>query len=107
MRKSYLKSSIDWTVILKALCDESRLQIVRELLKKETPVNRLAEILDLRIYNVSRHLKILESSGLVEKRKDGNRRIYGISRDLKSHLSKNRQVLDLGCCQFKFKGLKR
>jgi DNA-binding transcriptional ArsR family regulator len=100
-------SSLDWTKTLKALADESRLQIISVLLKGEISVNRLSEELGLRIYNVSRHLKILETSGLVRKRKEGNLRFYGITDKLKSRLSKDKQVLDLGCCQFKFKGFRK
>ena len=107
MRKPSLQSSFDWTIILKALADENRLQIISKLLKGEISVNKLSEALNLKIYNVSRHLKTLETCGLIEKRKEGNHRIYKISNELKSRLSDNKQVLDLGCCQFKFKGLRK
>ncbi len=107
MKKSYLKSSLDWTVALKALADENRLQIIHELLKKEAAVNNLANTLGIKIYNISKHLKILETSGLVERRKEGNRRIYSITENLKSRLSDDRQILDLGCCKFMFKGLRK
>ncbi len=100
-------SSLDWTKTLKALADENRLQILHVLLKGEISVNRLSDTLGLRVYNVSRHLKILETAGLVRKRKEGNLRIYGITEKLKSRLSRNKQVLDLGCCQFKFKGFRK
>ena len=103
MKRPQPKSSIDWTVILKALADESRLQIMKELLKHDLSVTNLSNNLDIKIYNISRHLKILETSGLVYKRKDGNSRIYSISQDLMSHLSQKNQVLDLGCCKFTFK----
>lgn len=107
MKKISLKSSLDWTVILKALADESRLQIIRKLLRGEVSVNRLSDTLGLKVYNVSRHLRILESSGLVEKRKESNRRIYRITEEFQSRFSQNNQVLDLGCCFFKFKNLKK
>ncbi len=105
--KSYLKSSIKWTVILKAIADESRLQIIHELLKHEASVNNLAKTLGMKIYNISRHLKILETNRLVKKRKEGNRRIYSITDNLMSRFSDNNQVLDLGCCKFIFGGLKK
>jgi DNA-binding transcriptional ArsR family regulator len=107
MNKNLPHFSIDWTKVLKALADESRLQIIHKLLKGEISVNALSDSLGLKIYNVSRHLKILENSGLVEKRKEGNLRIYRISKSLKSHFSSDRQVLDLDCCQFKFKGFQK
>jgi ArsR family transcriptional regulator len=107
MKRNPPQDPLDWTIILKALADESRLQIIHKLLNGEISVNVLSDALGLKIYNVSRHLKILENSGLVEKRKEGNLRIYRISNSLKSHFSSDKQVLDLGCCQFKFKGFKK
>jgi len=97
-------SEPDWTVILKALADESRLRIVRELLRHESSVSNLSETLGIRIYNISRHLRVLENSGLVTKRKEGNSRIYSIARDIRRHFSDEEQILDLGCCMFKFSG---
>ncbi|MBI4843045.1 MAG: winged helix-turn-helix transcriptional regulator [Nitrospirae bacterium] len=104
---SYLKSSIKWTAILKTLADETRLQIIHCLLKQEASVQDVANSLNLKVYNVSKHLKILESSGLVIKRKDGTHRIYSISESIKDHLSEDKQVLDLGCCKFIFSGLNK
>ena len=97
-----IESNFNWTTILKALADENRLQIIHELLKNEASVQDLSDILDLKIYNISKHLKILESNGLVKKRKDGNRRIYKVTDNIRSRLSKDNQVLDLGCCKFIF-----
>ena len=84
------------------MADETRLYIIHELLKKELSVNEISGILGLKVYNVSRHLKILESSGLVEKRKEGLNRIYKISHDLRARYSEDNQLLDLGCCKFEF-----
>jgi DNA-binding transcriptional ArsR family regulator len=107
MKKISLKSSLDWTAILKSMADESRLRIIRQLLRGEVSVNKLSDTLGLKVYNVSRHLRILETSGLVEKRKESNRRIYRITEEFQSRFSQNNQVLDLGCCRFKFKNLKK
>ena len=99
---SNIESHLNWTTILKALADENRLQILHELLKQEASVQDLSANLGIKTYNISKHLKILETSGLVRKRKDGVHRIYHITENLKSHLSENNQVLDLGCCKFIF-----
>lgn len=99
---SFDKSTVKWTAILKALADENRLRIIHELLREQSTVQDLSTILDSRIYNVSKHLKILEASGLVKKKKDGIHRIYKITESLRSRLSENNQVLDLGCCKFIF-----
>lgn len=92
----------DWTTVLKALADESRLRIIHELLNHESSVSNLSTKLGIRIYNISRHLRVLENSGLVIKRKEGSSRIYTIADDLKSRFSDDGQILDLGCCMFKF-----
>ncbi len=100
--KPGVESPLNWTHTLKALADECRLQIIHELLKQELTVQDLSDILDAKIYNVSKHLKVLEASGLVRKKKDGIQRIYHITEDLKSRFSKEDQILDLGCCKFMF-----
>lgn len=101
---SNVESHLNWTIILKALADENRLQILHTLLNKEASVQDLSSILGIKTYNISKHLKILETSGLVRKRKEGVHRIYHITENLKSHLSSDNQVLDLGCCKFIFDG---
>jgi DNA-binding transcriptional ArsR family regulator len=100
--KSKVESTLNWTSILKALADENRLQIIHTLLKQESSVQDLSESLDIKTYNISKHLKILETSGLVQKRKEGIHRIYHVTENLRSRLSEDNQVLDLGCCKFIF-----
>ena len=99
---SPIDSHLNWTTILKALADESRLQIISELLKLDATVQDLSDRLDIKMYNISKHLKILESCGLVQKRKDGVHRIYNITDDFRTRFSSDNQVLDLGCCKFIF-----
>ncbi len=92
----------NWTRILKALADENRLQIIHELLKREATVQDLSAFLGIQTYNISKHLKIFEANDLVKKRKDGRRRVYYVTESLRSRLSEDNLVLDLGCCQFVF-----
>ncbi len=98
---------MDWTAILKVLADESRLQIIHELLKHDASVTSLSKALGIKIYNISRHLKILETSGLVKKMKEGINRIYSIIDNVISRFSHKNQVLNLGCCKFMFGSLKK
>lgn len=105
-QRSDSEYTIQWTNVLKSLADESRLQIIRELLRAEASVQDLATLLGIKIYNISKHLKILEGSGLVQKRKDGVQRIYFVTDAFKSKFSENNKVLDLGCCKFIFDNLK-
>ncbi|MEN8262328.1 MAG: metalloregulator ArsR/SmtB family transcription factor [Nitrospirota bacterium] len=92
----------NWARILKALADENRLQIIQELLKQEATVQDLSDILGIQTYNTSKHLKVLEANELVNKTKNGTRRIYYVTESLRSRLSEDNQVLNLGCCQFFF-----
>lgn len=92
----------DWIVILKALAEENRLGIVRLLIKEPLGVNDISERLDLPEYGVSKHLRVLREAGLLEQEKQGQRRIYAISEPFRQHLDENSNVLDLGCCLFRF-----
>lgn len=105
IKKPNIKSPLKWTEILKALADESRLLIIYELLKNDASVTDLSNNLGIKIYNISRHLKILELSGLVEKKKKGNARIYSITENITDRFSEKEHTLDLGCCKFSFKEL--
>ena len=88
--------------ILKALGDESRLQMVRLLLKGEKNVSELVEVLGMPQPQVSHHLSILRSSGLAGTRREGNRIINYIQPDVLSILTNETLGLDLGCCSIKF-----
>jgi len=103
----FSKSSVYWSKILNALADETRLLIIMKLLNQELSVNRLADILGMKIYNISRHLKILEANGLIEKRKEGIYRFYNITEKLKYRLTDDCLELDLGCCKFRFTDLEK
>jgi ArsR family transcriptional regulator len=105
LQKNSHHSPLKWTEILKSLADESRLLIIRELLKADASVSELSKNLGIKVYNISRHLKILESSGLVKKIKRGNSRIYSITESITDRFSEKDQILDLGCCKFSFKDL--
>lgn len=57
--------------VMKALCDPSRVMILKMLNRRELCVCEIQAGLGLAQPTVSKHLKILEDAGLVEKRKDG------------------------------------
>jgi DNA-binding transcriptional ArsR family regulator len=57
-----------------ALADPMRRAILQQLALGEATVNELAAPLPVSQPAVSRHLKVLESAGLIERRVDGNRR---------------------------------
>lgn len=92
---------------LKALGEESRMRIVRMLLKNRCSVNQIADELDITQYNVSKHLRVLREAGLLATEKQGQQRLYGLAEDFNKHLEENKNVLDLGCCTFDFNKLPR
>jgi DNA-binding transcriptional ArsR family regulator len=93
---------IDCIAALKALGELSRLRIVRLLLNERLGVNAIAQRLGLSQYNVSKHLRILKEAGLVEMEKQGQQRLYAVVPSLKSQLAAHKNVLELGCCSFRF-----
>jgi DNA-binding transcriptional ArsR family regulator len=92
----------DCTDILKALADRSRMRIVKSLLAKSSGVNELGEGLKISQYNVSKHLRILREAGIVDVEPDGTRREYFIVPTFRERLKKEGNVLDFGCCSFRF-----
>ena len=87
---------------LKALGEENRLRILRLLSSRQLGVGQISERLRLSPYNVSKHLRVLREAGLVESQKHGQERRYSLTGDLRARLAANNDVLDLGCCTFRF-----
>ena len=95
-------NGIDCIAALKALGELNRLRIVRLLLKEQLGVNQISERLEMSQYNVSKHLRILKEAGLVEVEKEGQQRLYAVVPRLKNQLAASKNVLELGCCTFRF-----
>jgi DNA-binding transcriptional ArsR family regulator len=58
--------------IFHALSDTTRRAMLRQMAKGERTVSQLAEPHELTLAAISKHLKVLESSGLVRRRKSGS-----------------------------------
>lgn len=67
--------------VMKALSDPSRVRIIKLLEQQELCVCELQELLGLAQSTVSKHLKILEESNLVEYRKEGLWIIYSLLKE--------------------------
>jgi len=78
------------------------MRIVKALLVKRHGVNDLGEKLDISQYNVSKHLRILRDAGIVDVEPDGTRREYFVVPTFRERLKKQADVLDFGCCSFRF-----
>jgi DNA-binding transcriptional ArsR family regulator len=87
---------------LKALGEVNRMRIINLLLGESLGVTEITERLEISQYNVSKHLRILKEAGLLEMQKEGKQRIYSVVPALKVKLAENKNVLDLGCCTFRF-----
>jgi ubiquinone/menaquinone biosynthesis C-methylase UbiE/DNA-binding transcriptional ArsR family regulator len=69
----------EFSSILKALGEETRLRILRLISSQELSVNELVEALGLPQPRISRHLSVLRQAGLAEDRREGNRVFYRMS----------------------------
>lgn len=98
-------SKFNCITAMKALGDENRLRIIRLLMKGQCSVGEIVEAVGMTQYNVSKHLRILREAGLVEPEKNRQQRLYTLAAAFSRHLQENRNVLDLGCCQFDFSKL--
>ncbi len=63
----------------KCFSNESRLQLIQLLAERELCVCELESLTGLNQANISQHLRLLYSSGLVEKRRDGQLIYYKLS----------------------------
>ena len=64
---------------LKALADETRLQIIQLLKDRERYVGEIADALDISHSSASRHLGLLTTAELLEMRKENNMRFYRLN----------------------------
>lgn len=74
------------TETFKVLSDPTRLRIIRLLLthKTEICVCEFVDSLREQQYNISKHIKLLEASGLIQRRKESRWIYYFISKELDS-----------------------
>jgi DNA-binding transcriptional ArsR family regulator len=91
----------DCVVALKALAEDTRVNIVGLLIPCPLSVGEIATALGASHYNVSKHLRILREAGLVEVQKRGRERRYGLPAAFKRR-AESGEVIDLGCCTFQF-----
>jgi DNA-binding transcriptional ArsR family regulator len=64
--------------VLRALADESRRTMLEALTGGPASAGELAALLPIARPGVSRHLRVLREAGLVEVRKEAQRRVYGL-----------------------------
>lgn len=65
--------------VMKALSDPNRVRVVKLLQTDELCVCEIQEVLGLAQSTVSKHMKILEDAGLVERKRQGTWIIYSLA----------------------------
>ncbi len=66
------------TNVMGALAEPNRMQIVELLRESPLTVGEIAQRLQMRQPQVSKHLRVLSEAGIVEAQVDANRRIYSL-----------------------------
>jgi ArsR family transcriptional regulator, arsenate/arsenite/antimonite-responsive transcriptional repressor len=65
--------------VMKALSDPNRVRVVKLLQAEELCVCEIKEVLGLAQSTVSKHMKILEDAGLLDKKRQGTWVIYSLA----------------------------
>jgi len=84
---------MDKTKVLKAIADESRMSILKLLLRHNYCVRALANELELTEATVSQHLKVLREAGLLIGEKRGYFMHYTVERKVLHELAKEIKAL--------------
>ena len=64
--------------VLRAVADESRRTLLEALVDGPATAGDLAALLPIARPGVSRHLRVLREAGLVDVRREAQRRVYGL-----------------------------
>ena len=85
--------------LLQAIAESNRIRIINELSTGSKNVTELAKQLDVKIVNVSHHLGVLKSAGLVQQEKQGRFVVYSLHPDYFASNGNKSTDLNLGWCQ--------
>ena len=94
--KSQVKKCAD---LLQAIAEPNRIRIIECLWDGSKNVTELANLLDVKIVNVSHHLGVLRAAGLVRQEKKGRFVVYSLHSDYFSTPNGKATHLNLGWCQ--------
>lgn len=97
---SSTENEVSCADVLKVLADETRLTVVRQLLRGPRYVGEMNDELQIDKTLLSHHLKVLRDAGIVEAERDGKAMLYRLAPEFESKRSGT--GLDLGCCQLVF-----
>jgi ArsR family transcriptional regulator len=85
--------------MLQALAEPHRIRIIECLRTEEMNVTQLAKELETEIVNVSHHLGVLRTAGIVEDQKQGRFVMYKLSPNIFKSDTNKATYLELGWCR--------
>ena len=86
--------------LLKLLADETRLAVLRQLMKGPKHVGEINKALDMEQSLLSHHLRVLRDAGLINGKRDGKAVLYSLAPDFAG--SSAGEAINLGCCKISF-----
>ncbi len=87
--------------LLKVLADETRLAVLRQLMKRPKHVAEINATLGIEQTLLSHHLKTLREAGLVVAQRDGKAVLYSLAPEVED--TRSGKAINLGCCLVSFK----
>jgi DNA-binding transcriptional ArsR family regulator len=78
-RKEAASRTVRLDAVFAALADPTRRAIIERLSRSEARVTEVAEPFDMSLNAVSKHIRVLEASGVVERRKSGRDHILSVN----------------------------
>jgi ArsR family transcriptional regulator len=85
--------------MLQAIAEPNRIRIIECLRTGSMNVTQLAKALNVEIVNVSHHLGVLRTAGLVQDEKNGRFVVYSLHPKVFNTDSSKATYLDLGWCK--------
>lgn len=85
---------------LKVLADETRLRVIRQLMRGPRRVAELNAQIRVEQSLLSHHLRVLREAGLVVAERDGKSVRYRLADPVRS--TRRGLAVDLGCCRLAF-----
>ena len=86
--------------LLKVLADDTRLEVVRQLMDGPRHVGALNAAIPIDQSLLSHHLKILRESKIVEAERDGKSVLYKLAPSVEGR--RKGKTINLGCCSISF-----
>jgi DNA-binding transcriptional ArsR family regulator len=79
VRKEAASRAASLDAVFAALADPTRRAIIERLSRGEARVTEVAEPFDMSLNAVSKHIRVLEASGVIERRRQGRDHILSIN----------------------------